>query len=100
MLNVFRLLHVDFCDLSFSQLIIPDNSSQISHRLGPIRGWRSKRLRIAIALRKQGWTYKAIGEHLYISPKSIMRDIKCNTIKSREKKMLQEVNGLLDQLAL
>tara|TARA_B100002051_G_C16313766_1_gene428842 strand:+ start:216 stop:440 length:225 start_codon:yes stop_codon:yes gene_type:complete len=74
-------------------LIIPDNSSQISRRLGPIRGWRSKRLRIAVALRKQGWTYKAIGEHLYISPKSIMRDIKCYTIKSREKKLLQKANG-------
>ena len=56
----------------------------VSHRLGPIQGWRSKRLNIAIALRKQGWTYKAIGEHLYIQPKSIMRDIKCFVIKSKE----------------
>ena len=58
-------------------------SGRISHRLGPIHGWRSKRLRIAVALRKQGWTYESIGEHLYIAPKSIMRDIKCHVIKSR-----------------
>ena len=70
-----------------------DNSLRVSHRLGPVHGWRSKRLRIAVALRKQGWTYKAIGEHLYIHPKSIMRDIKCYVIKSREKKTLQEVKG-------
>lgn len=73
--------------------IMADDSSRVSHRLGPIHGWRSKRLRIALALRKQGWTYKAIGEHLYIHPKSIMRDIKCYVIKTREKQMLQEVKG-------
>ena len=56
----------------------------VSHRLGPVQGWRFKRLNIAIALRKQGWTYKAIGEHLYIKPKSIMRDIKCFVMKSKE----------------
>ncbi len=55
----------------------------VSHRLGPVQGWRFKRLTIAMALRNQGWTYKAIGEHLYIKPKSIMRDIKCFVIKSR-----------------
>ena len=60
--------------------------TRISRYLGHAHGWRSKRLRIAIALRQQGWTYKAIAEHLYISPKSIMRDIKCHVIKSKIKK--------------
>ena len=51
--------------------------NQISRRLGPSEGWRSKRVRIAMALRQQGWSYKTISEHLFVSPKSIMRDIKC-----------------------
>ena len=78
-----------------------DNSSRVSHRLGPVHGWRSKRLRIAVALRKQGWTYKAIGEHLYIHPKSIMRDIKCYVIKSREKNVArsQRMNCNQESLA-
>ena len=59
------------------------SSNQISRRLGPSQGWRSKRVRIAMALRQQGWTYQAISEHLFVSPKSIMRDIKCFVINPR-----------------
>ena len=55
----------------------------VSHRLGPVKGWRSKRLRIAMALRQQGWSYKKISEHLFVSPKSLMRDIKCYVINPR-----------------
>ena len=58
-------------------------SCSISRRLGPSMGWRSKRVRIAMALRKQGWTYQSISEHLFASPKSIMRDIKCYVINPR-----------------
>ena len=59
------------------------SSNQISRRLGPSQGWRSKRVRIAMALRQQGWTYQTISEHLFVSPKSIMRDIKCFVINPR-----------------
>ena len=69
-----------------------EESTRVSHCLGPHKGWRSKRLRIAVALRQQGWTYKAIGEHLYISPKTIMRDIKCYIIKTNEKKKLEKAS--------
>lgn len=58
-------------------------SCSISRRLGPSMGWRSKRVRIAMALRNQGWTYQSISEHLFASPKSIMRDIKCYIINPR-----------------
>ena len=66
----------------------------ISHRLGPIQGWRAKRLSIAIALRQQGWSYQAIAEHLYISPKSIMRDIKCFVIKSKKCRHYHEIQKI------
>ncbi|QNI56367.1 hypothetical protein SynBIOSE41_03900 [Synechococcus sp. BIOS-E4-1] len=36
-----------------------------------------------MALRQQGWTYKTISEHLFVSQKSIMRDIKCFVINPR-----------------
>ena len=55
-------------------------SQKISHYLGTPAGWRKKRLRIALALRRQGWTYGLIAEHLEVSPKSLMRDIKCYVI--------------------
>ena len=35
-------------------------SPKVSHFLGTQSGWRSKRIKIAMALRKQGWTYKVI----------------------------------------
>ena len=56
-------------------------SNPISHHLGPIKGWRYKRLHIALALRKQGWSYTKIAEYLFMTPKTIMRDIKCLAIK-------------------
>ena len=56
-----------------------------SHYLGSLNDWRSKRLNIAVALRKQGWTYQKIGEHLAITPKTIGRDIKCYVIKKKMK---------------
>ena len=59
------------------------STNQISRRLGPSEGWRSKRVRIAMALRQQGWSYKTISEHLFVSPKSIMRDIKCFVINPK-----------------
>ena len=62
-------------------------STSVSHHLGPVKGWRCKRLDIAVALRKQGWTYTKIADHLYMTPKTIMRDIKCFAIKAHcEKK--------------
>lgn len=61
------------------------SEERFSRFLGAAHGWRSKRLRLAIALRQQGWTYKKIGEHLSTTPRSIGRDIKCFVIKSREK---------------
>ena len=102
-------------------------SNPISHHLGPIKGWRYKRLHIAVALRKQGWSYTKIADYLFIikhfsyflaiklflvviifmtlnfffnsfnasilvpikiaeylfmTPKTIMRDIKCLAIKA------------------
>ena len=60
------------------------STQQISRRLGPSEGWRSKRVRIAMALREQGWTYQTISEHLFVSPKSIMRDIKCFVINPKK----------------
>ena len=57
---------------------------RFSHFLGPANGWRSKRLRLAIALRQQDWSYQQIGEHLSTTPRSIGRDIKCFVIKSKE----------------
>ncbi len=62
---------------------------RFSHFLGAANGWRSKRLRLAIALRKQGWSYQQIGEHLSTTPRSIGRDIKCFVIKSKDKMALQ-----------
>jgi hypothetical protein len=57
-------------------------ATPVSHHLGPIKGWRCKRLDIAVALRKQGWTYAKIADYLFSTPKTIMRDIKCFAIKS------------------
>ena len=57
-------------------------AAPVSHHLGPIKGWRCKRLDIAVALRKQGWTYAKIADYLFMTPKTIMRDIKCLAIKS------------------
>ena len=69
--------------LSDQQTMSASSSNQISRRLGPSEGWRSKRVRIAMALRQQGWSYQTISEHLFVSPKSIMRDIKCFVINPR-----------------
>ena len=59
------------------------SNQAISHHLGTPEGWRSKRLKIAMALRSQGWTYKLISEYLLVTPKSLMRDIKCFVINPR-----------------
>ena len=56
------------------------HSSKVSHYLGTLSGWRKKRLKIALALRSQGWTHQLISEYLEVSPKSLMRDIKCYVI--------------------
>ena len=69
--------------LSDNRRMSVSSTNQISRRLGPSEGWRSKRVRIAMALRQQGWSYKTISEHLFVSPKSIMRDIKCFVINPR-----------------
>ena len=53
---------------------------RVSHYLGSPHGWRKKRLKIAMALRSQGWSHKLISEYLEVSPKSLMRDIKCFVI--------------------
>ena len=58
-------------------------NQKISHYLGTHSGWRSKRIKIAMALRQQGWTYKVISEYLMVSPKTLMRDIKCFVINPR-----------------
>ena len=58
-------------------------NQKISHYLGTHSGWRSKRIKIAMALRKQGWTYKVIADYLMVSPKTLMRDIKCFVINPR-----------------
>lgn len=64
-----------------SLLFVKSSGSQkVSHYLGTPAGWRKKRLRIALALRRQGWTYGLIAEYLEVSPKSLMRDIKCFVI--------------------
>lgn len=65
------------------------SNERFSRFLGNAHGWRSKRLRLALALREQGWTYKKIGDHLSTTPRSIGRDIKCFVIKSREKTTVQ-----------
>lgn len=56
------------------------STQKISHYLGTANGWRKKRLRIAMALRSQGWSHQLIAEYLLVSPKSLMRDIKCHVI--------------------
>ena len=56
----------------------------VSHHLGTAIGWRQKRLKIAMALRSQGWSYKIISEYLLVTPKSLMRDIKCFVINPRD----------------
>jgi hypothetical protein len=33
-----------------------------------------------MALRSQGWTHKLIAQYLEVSPKSLMRDMKCFVI--------------------
>ena len=43
--------------------------------LGPVIGWRSRRLNIAIALWKDGWSYQKIGKHFLCSPRTTGRDI-------------------------
>ena len=55
-------------------------STRVSHYLGSPNGWRKKRLKIAMALRCQGWSHRLISEYLEVSPKSLMRDIKCFVI--------------------
>ena len=55
-------------------------TSRVSHYLGSPNGWRKKRLKIAMALRSQGWSHRLISEYLEVSPKSLMRDIKCFVI--------------------
>ena len=63
----------------YKQILQMDKQSpeKVSHYLGHASGWRKKRLKIAMALRNQGWTHKLIAEYLEVSPKSLMRDIKC-----------------------
>jgi hypothetical protein len=69
-------MRVAYC--LWEQILKMDNhSSKVSHYLGHASGWRKKRLKIAMALRNQGWTHKLIAEYLEVSPKSLMRDIKC-----------------------
>ena len=58
-------------------------SPSVSHHLGSAIGWRQKRLEIAMALRRQGWSYQLISEYLLVTPKSLMRDIKCFVINPR-----------------
>ena len=58
----------------------PSLTSRVSHYLGSPNGWRKKRLKIAMALRSQGWSHRLISEYLEVSPKSLMRDIKCFVI--------------------
>ena len=48
--------------------------------LGIVKACRRKRLESAIALRKRGWIYAKIADHLFMIPKTIMRDIKCFAI--------------------
>ena len=55
-------------------------TSRVSHYLGSPNGWRKKRLKIAMALRSQGRSHRLISEYLEVSPKSLMRDIKCFVI--------------------
>ena len=62
------------------RLMNKQSPSKVSHYLGTASGWRKKRLRIAMALRNQGWSHQLIGEYLEVSPKSLMRDIKCFVI--------------------
>ena len=64
-------------------IIIEMSNQAISHHLGTAVGWRSKRLKIAMALRSQGWSYQLISEYLLVTPKSLMRDIKCFVINPR-----------------
>ena len=56
------------------------STPRVSHYLGSPNGWRKKRLKIAMALRSQGWSHRLISEYLEVSPKSLMRDIKCFVI--------------------
>ena len=56
------------------------STSRVSRHLGSPNGWRKKRLKIALALRNQGWSHLLISEYLEVSPKSLMRDIKCFVI--------------------
>jgi len=62
------------------RLMNKQSPSKVSHYLGTASGWRKKRLRIAMALRNQGWSHQLIAEYLEVSPKSLMRDIKCFVI--------------------
>ena len=57
-----------------------NSTSRVSRYLGSPTGWRKKRLKIALALRNQGWSHRLISEYLEVSPKSLMRDIKCFVI--------------------
>ena len=71
----------DSITLWTSLLLVKSSRLQkVSHYLGTPAGWRKKRLEIALALRQQGWTYSLIAEYLEVSPKSLMRDIKCYVI--------------------
>ena len=83
--NIQLLINLSLCfHLFISQIlanVMNSNSSlRVSRYLGSPNGWRKKRLKIALALRNQGWSHRLISEYLEVSPKSLMRDIKCFVI--------------------
>ena len=43
--------------------------------LGPIEGWRTRRLLMAMSLQQAGWSLERIADHLNCATLTIMRDI-------------------------
>ena len=53
----------------------PAQEHPYTHCLGPIEGWRTRRLLMAMSLQQAGWSLEKIANHLRCATLTITRDI-------------------------
>ena len=63
--------------LTAAQRIEPEPTQERPHPrcLGPIEGWRTRRLLMAMSLQQAGWSLEKIANHLRCATLTITRDI-------------------------
>lgn len=53
----------------------PAQERPYAHCLGPVKGWRTRRLLMAISLKQAGWSLERVANHLNCATFTITRDI-------------------------